>query len=187
MKHLVTLIASIFATSSFATAAMATTVDRVVLECIHETRAPGSYSIVGGGSLPVVAPGAGASQASAAAVNDCLLDKYQVQFAAVSAAPAARTQTVVRGSAQSHCQRLLNRSAGEAFARSVGTSILVGGLGAGIHASTVTANFQRCIRSGAYGSGAALSRGGTGVLISNCRAGGGVFQAGTSICPGQGG
>ena len=187
MQRSVLLIGFIFAATGFATIASASTADVAVQNCIRETRAPGSYSVVGGGSLPVVAPASGATQASAAAVNDCLLDKYQEQFAAVPAAPTVRTETTVPRSNQSRCQRLLNRGPGEAFVRSVGTSILVGGLGAGVHASTVTANFQRCIRSGAYGTGAVLGRGSTSVHTASCRPDGGVMQGGTMLCPGQGG
>ena len=187
MRRSVLLIGIISVVTGLSTVASASSADGAVRSCIHETRAPGSYSIVGGGSMPVVAPGAGATQASAAAVNDCLLDKYQVQFAAVPAAPAAGTEVTARSSQQTRCQRLLNRGAGEAFVRSVGTSVLLGGIGAGVHASTVTANFQNCIRTGAYGSGAVVGRGQLGVQSGFCRPGGGALQGGTMICPGQGG
>ncbi|MEL7213935.1 MAG: hypothetical protein AAGK92_14820 [Pseudomonadota bacterium] len=187
MRRSVLLIGIICVVTSLSNIASANSVDGVVRSCIHETRAPGSYSIVGGGSMPVVAPGAGATQASAAAINDCLLDKYQIQFAAVPAAPATKKATPVRRSEQTQCQRLLNRSGIESFAISATTSVLLGGIGAAAHASTLTANFQNCIRSGAYGSNAPVGRRGVHEHTFNCRAGGGVFQGGTSICPGRGG
>ena len=175
---MVTLKASVLA-SGFAIVAGAAAADDVATNvdyCMTRTGVPGTYAISEAGDVPQVVPSAGGTQRGAAWVNDCLLDRYQVQFASVQSTPVLASDRAQL----SQCESLLQRRGGEAFLRSVGVSILFGGIGAGIHASTVTGNFRRCIESGAYDDRLQSYDG--IALASSCGRGSNVFKGGSGYC-----
>ncbi len=60
-----------------------TTAQNNVRQCMQKTGAPGAYRLPVSDAVPQVSPHSGGTQQGAQYVNDCLLDVYQVQFAAV--------------------------------------------------------------------------------------------------------
>lgn len=61
-------------------AAHASTAQSVADQCIFETRSGGAFSLSTSGSVPQVSAGAGATASAAHNVNDCIKDKYAVQY-----------------------------------------------------------------------------------------------------------
>jgi hypothetical protein len=75
-----TLLLAAVAGLAFGTTASANTAKSVTNQCIFETRAAGTFSVAARSTPPVVTAGEGASALGAANVNDCIQDKYQVQY-----------------------------------------------------------------------------------------------------------
>jgi len=73
---------SVFMIGLSASVASAETVRDVVAECARHVGASGAYAITTDQGIPQVTAAAGGTQSGVAKVNDCLQDKYQVQYSA---------------------------------------------------------------------------------------------------------
>ena len=147
-----------------ASVATADTAQNVVQECVRQTGAPGAYAVAEKQNVPQVSPAAGGTQAGAARVNDCLLDKYQVQFSAgqiVAANPAAVDPEVAARCAALRQSRLPR-------------SAPLGGTSASAQASQ---RYQDCIANASASDADSL------VLdAGNCGRGSNVFSGGSAYC-----
>jgi hypothetical protein len=79
MKY--TAISALLAYATLAGAASASTAQDITNQCIVETRAGGAFSVSSSGGVPQVSAGEGATLSGAHNVNDCIKDKYAVQYA----------------------------------------------------------------------------------------------------------
>ncbi len=170
----------------FAGAASAESTQFIVDTCIKETRAPGAYSISVSNDLPQVAAGEGASAAGARNVNDCLTDKYAVQYGWGQGAPTVGTVPLTGTALEAECKRIRNRRIGSSvafatgFALGVGDSLrtgaAIGGLiGIGITTNRETRTYKECIAS----SGTAA---GNRARLSSACTQGGPMVAGNGYC-----
>ncbi|WP_299353967.1 hypothetical protein [uncultured Shimia sp.] len=74
--------ALVFAVAGIAgkTFAMDNSAIQAVRSCMSETRAPGSYAMSTADAVPTVITASGGSERGAHNVNDCLQDRYSVQY-----------------------------------------------------------------------------------------------------------
>ncbi|WP_050929130.1 hypothetical protein [Aestuariivita boseongensis] len=158
MRSLLIKTAFVLAALCPAAVASANTVDAFVQECVARTGAQGAFAVSTAGQVPQVAAGAGATQKDAAAVNDCLLDRYQVQFAVGSAAqPTAQS---------GNCEALRRGR--------IPSSAPLGGLSAQARANRA---YQECLAAGPS------PEAGPGIVaLDECGRGSNVFQGGSAYC-----
>lgn len=163
--------------------AAANTVDAVVQSCVQTTGAPGAFVVQVGDGAPQVSPGIGATAAGAAVVNDCLLDRYQVQFAAVQRGSVAPTD--VQADAIAECRRIRNRRVATTVAIAAGLAVGVdttaaaatAAAGAGYTSWRAGRTYRDCVAD------ASVPQAQSGIaLIRNCGRGSNVFQGGSAYC-----
>lgn len=169
-----------FASGAAAQSADTVTAERFAAQCIHQTRAPGSYEIVYGGLIPRVAAGRGATQRGAANVNDCLADRYQVQPNRVAAVAPAATAAEV-GPDRVNCAEILSRSPGASAGYAFTSSFLFGAIGAGVQANIYQRNLQTCLaQQGGIAASVGGGRGGT--FVGGGCGGGSLMVGGSRYC-----
>lgn len=160
MKRSTIQMLAIAAAGCFGSTAFADTATRVMQECMSETGAPGAYALTITNDVPQVTAAEGGTQAGAARVSDCVMDKYQVQFSLGEKFTA--NLIAVTPERLARC---------EALRRSISTSAT----GAS-RTSEATLRYQDCV---AYG----LSNETAGVVaLDSCGRGSNVFQGGSSYC-----
>lgn len=171
-----------FAIAGSAAFAQNATVD--VQHCMKRTGAPGAYAVSTGSDVPQVVPSTRGTQQGAILVNDCLLDRYQVQFAAVD--HGAEVEAAVVTDAD-QCLRVRNRrlivgtllTVGTVAALGGGDAAIVGGVaGTAAGVRGVNKRYRDCLNT------AETQRStGTGlVFIDDCGRGSNVVQGGSAYC-----
>lgn len=154
---------------------------RNVQTCISQTRAPGSYAMSTYSAVPSVVAAQGGTEQGVRDVNDCLNDKYHVQFGADG---VPWIDGVVQDEAAAKkCRRVRNTKiaigavlGAGAVAATAGEYVLAGALlGGGIGARTANNQYQACM---AAAGGTTRS----GEINLSCRGAGGVMHSGDGYC-----
>ena len=154
---------------------------RNVQTCIKQTRAPGSYAMSTFESLPVVVAADGGTEQGARDVNDCLSDKYQVQYG-IDGVPW--TDAVVQDdTAAQKCRTNRNVAIAVGLVLGAGAVAATGGeyavagalLGGGIGAAAADSKYKACM---AAAGGPKRS----GEIYLACNGGGGVMHSGDGYC-----
>ncbi|PSL20173.1 hypothetical protein [Shimia abyssi] len=83
-----------------------------VRACMKATRAPGSYAVNQAAAVPSVVVSNGGTERGARDVNDCLQDKYAVQFGAKSATGSSPASGENKSAAQCKTTRNQQKAAG---------------------------------------------------------------------------
>lgn len=176
--RLTTILAAFAALTFSTTLAMADAPRLAAQKCAVKTNAPGNYYISNAPGLPSVLPGPNGSPNGAAAINDCLLDIFAVQFGSVAggtAPPVAAGATASVGNI--NCARILNRSVGAATTYAVGWSLVAGFVGAGAQAGVYQSNLNKCL---AANSGLPVNP--NAAVYTGCSRRNGVLNGGTRLC-----
>ena len=154
---------------------------RAVQTCIQQTRAPGSYAMSTLSAVPHVVAHNGATELGVRNVNDCLKDRYQVQYG-VDGVPW--TDAVVQNEdAAKKCRRARNWGYAATVVISAGAAAAIGGdyawvaglTGVAVGASAVNNRYQTCLA-------AAGGPKRTGKINLSCNGGGGVMHSGDGYC-----
>ena len=168
-----------------ASAQQTTTLGDLVAQCVSETRATGSYELVGNKSLQVQ-PGDGGTAIGARDVNDCLLDKRGVQFNSGKSGEIIAANGLV--SAQ-ECRRDRNGRIAVGLVLTAGVvavsgdGAIYGGIaGSAVGIRKVNRDFRECLALA--GQVDADVRAPLAIPVAGCRKRGGTLQNGDSICVG---
>ena len=155
---------------------------RAVQTCIQQTRAPGSYAMSTYSAVPHVVAHDGATGQGVRNVNDCLNDRYQVQYGADG---VPWTDAVVQDDdAAKKCRRNRNWGYVGTVVISAGAVAALGGdyawvaglTGVAVGARAVNNKYQTCMA--AAGGGPRRS----GEINLSCNGGGGVMHSGDGYC-----